>query len=340
MQIKKILFIRRDNIGDLICTTPAIHAAREKFPDARIGILVSTYNADVIKNNPDIDEVYIYEKSKHAPDKNRLSVWWDNLKVFQKIRRERYDIAIGCGTYSIRLARYTALTGAKRRVGYVPRDVRKSRWYNAPVPEPDRPAHEVETVFHLISALGIHGPLPPMRVFPLEKETQKVRDFLTAAGIKRDKPLVAFHISSRRQQNRWPIEKFIDLARDILSRKEAEIMLLWSPGSKKNVYHPGDDEKADLFVRSVQPGPAAYRTTAVRELIAAISVSDLVVCGDGGAMHVAAALGKRIVTIWGSSGPIRWRPWGVTHLILQDESRRAENISVQSVIDAVQKLLT
>jgi len=339
LQIQKILFIRRDNIGDLICTTPAIHAVREKFPDARIGVLASTYNADVIINNPDINEVYIYEKAKHAPDKNRVSVWWNNLKVFRKIRREQYDIAIGCGTYSPRLARYTALTGAKRRVGYLPRDVRKSLWYNAPVSEPDQPAHEVETVFYLLSTLGIHGPVPPMRVFPVEAEVQKTRDFLTAVGIKRGKPLVAFHISSRRQQNRWPIEKFIELARDILSRKEAEIMLLWSPGSEKDVLHPGDDEKAELFMRSVQPSAAAYRTTTVRGLIAAISVCDLIVCGDGGAMHIAAALEKRIVTIWGSSGPIRWRPWGVTYLILQDKSWRAENISVQSVLEAVQKLL-
>jgi len=340
MQIKKILFIRRDNIGDLICTTPAIHAVRERFPDARIGVLVSTYNADVIINNPDIDEVYIYEKAKHAQDKNRLSVWWNNLKVFRKIRREQYDIAVGCGTYySPRLARYTALTGAKRRVGYVPRGVRKSLWYNAPVLEPEQPAHEVETVFHLLSVLGIHGPIPPMRVFPVEAEVRKTRDFLTAVGIRRDKPLIAFHISSRRQQNRWPIEKFVELARGILSRKEAEIMLLWSPGSEKNVLYPGDDEKAELFMRSVQPGAAAYRTSTVRGLIAAISLSDLVVCGDGGAMHIAAALEKRIVTIWGTSGPIRWRPWGVTHLILQDKSRRAENISVESAFEAVQRLL-
>ena len=339
MQIKKILFIRRDNIGDLICTTPAIHAVREKFPNARIGVLVNTYNADVIINNPDIDEVYIYEKAKHAQDKKRLSVWWNNLKVIRKIRREQYDVAVGCGTYSPRLARYTALTGAKRRVGYVPRNVRKFRWYNAPVLEPDQPAHEVETVFHLFSALGIHGPLPPMRVFPVEGEVQKTRGYLTAVGIKRNKPLVAFHISSRRQQNRWPIEKFIELARDILNSKEAEIMLLWSPGSEKNVHHPGDDEKAKLFMRSVQPSPAAYKTSTVRELIAAISVCDLIVCGDGGAMHIAAALEKRIVTIWGSSDPVRWRPWGVTHLILQDKSGKAENISVQSVFGSVQRLL-
>src|SRR3990170_2033924 len=125
MTINKILFIRRDNIGDLICTTPAIHAVREKYPNAKIGILVNTYNADAIVNNPDIDEVYVYEKAKHVPDKNKHSVWWSNLKLLLKIRKERYEVAIGCGSYSPRLARYTFLTGAGIRIGYLKNGIKK-----------------------------------------------------------------------------------------------------------------------------------------------------------------------------------------------------------------------
>ena len=334
----KILIIRRDNIGDLVCTTPAIRAVRERFPDARIGLLVNTYNADAVMNNPDINEIFVYEKAKHAPGKNRLSVWWDNLRVLQRIRRERYDVAVGGGSYSPLLARYTLLTGARKRIGYLPRSGKKSLGYNAPVLESGRPVHEVEKVFHLLSVLDITAPPPPLRVFPLEEEVQKVRDFLKASGIRRDRPLVAFHISSRRPENRWPAEKFIELARIIRNRQKAEILLLWSPGSESNVYHPGDDEKAEFIMRSVRPCPAAYKTSTLRELIAALSVSGIVVCGDGGAMHIAAGLGKRIVTIWGSTDPVRWRPWGVKHVLLQDERRRAENISVESVFEGLEKM--
>jgi heptosyltransferase-3 len=334
----KILFIRRDNIGDLICTTPAIHAVSEKFPDARIGVLVNTYNADAVMNNPDIDEIFAYTKAKHAPERNRLSVWRENFRMIQRIRREKYDVAIGCGSYSPRLARYTLLTGARTRIGYLPGDGKKSHGYNAPVFEPGRPVHEVEKVFHMLSALDIKGIPPPLQVFPLEGEMQKVRDFLIAAGIRREKPLIVFHISSRRPENRWPVDKFIELARRILNRQEAEIMLLWSPGGERNVYHPGDDEKAAFIMSSVQPA-VAYKTGTLRELIAALSVCDLVVCGDGGAMHIAVALGKQVVTIWGSTDPVRWRPWGVKHILLQDKSRKAENISAESVCEGLERLL-
>ncbi|HEX8948596.1 MAG TPA: glycosyltransferase family 9 protein, partial [Dissulfurispiraceae bacterium] len=93
-------------------------------------------------------------------------------------------------------------------------------------------------------------------------------------------------------------------------------------------------------VHSMEPKPVACRTTSLRELISALSIADLVVCGDGGAMHIAAALGKPIVTMWGSTNPDRWRPWRTPHAILQTESRRAEDISAGTVFNAVEKLFT
>ena len=112
--------------------------SEKKYPDAKIGILVNTYNADAVSNNPNIDEVFIYEKAKHAPDKNKLSVWWSNLKVLLKIRKERYEIVIGCGAYSPQLARYMLLTGAKTRIGYLKKGMEKSKFYNMPLYDPEK----------------------------------------------------------------------------------------------------------------------------------------------------------------------------------------------------------
>jgi|GEM_PF-65059 len=334
----KILFIRRDNIGDLVCTTPSIHAVREKYPDAKIGILVNTYNAAAVSNNPDIGEVYIYEKAKHAPDKSKFSVWLNNLKVLLKIRREKYDIAIGCGAYFPRLARYTFFTGAKNRIGYIKKDMKNSGFYNRPLYEPETAIHEVEKTFNLLSPLGINGKPSGLRIFPDAKELNKVKDFLRSSGFQEEKPVIAFHISSRRPENRWPIERFAELAKLISANYGANILLLWSPGSERNVYHPGDDEKAEVIKHSIKPEPAAYKTTNLNELIAALSVSSLVVCCDGGAMHIAAALEKPIVAIWGSTNPGNWAPWGTEHIILK-KNRNASDITVEEAFATVGKFL-
>ncbi|MEK7678611.1 MAG: glycosyltransferase family 9 protein, partial [Deltaproteobacteria bacterium] len=208
---KSVLFIRRDNIGDLVCTTPAMRAVRLKYPEAEIAVLVNSYNADIVRNNPDIDEVFIYEKEKHrAKGKGVLKVLLGQLSVIRKIRSKRFDAAIGCAySYSPRLARLTYLTGAKLRIGYAPKHG-SSRFYNSVVKGPSEPVHEVLAMMRLLKPLGIEDDSPP-RLFirPDENEVKKAREFLKGACPGRR--IALFHISSRRPENRWPLEYFKEL---------------------------------------------------------------------------------------------------------------------------------
>src|SRR6195256_5684914 len=91
----RILVIRRDNIGDLVCTTPLIAALRERFPRAHIAALVNTYNEAVLSGNPAVDAVYAYEKGKHRGAKRSIaSVYAGRLKLMMNLRREKFDYAI------------------------------------------------------------------------------------------------------------------------------------------------------------------------------------------------------------------------------------------------------
>ncbi|MBI4843563.1 MAG: glycosyltransferase family 9 protein [Nitrospirae bacterium] len=338
MNYSKILFIRRDNIGDLICTTPAIRAVKEKFPYAKIGVLVNSYNAEAVRNSPDIDKIYVYKKAKHTPDKFRLSVWFENANVLRKIRKERYDAAIGCGSYSPRVERYTRFSGAKMRIGYI-KEGAKLGGYNSPLIESAAPLHEVQRTFGLLAPLGITGEPSHLRLFPSPKEREYAEKFLKNSKFVKGAPVIALNISSRRPENRWPVEKFIKLAELIYSLRKMNILLLWSPGSRSNLFHPGDDEKANEIINRAIPGLIAYRTSRLKNLVAILSLSDAVICCDGGAMHAAAALGKPVVAIWGSTDPKRWRPWGVEHRILQKESREAKDVGAEEVFEALKEFL-
>src|SRR2546427_4349754 len=87
----RILVIRRDNIGDLVCTTPLIFALRERFPRAHIAALVNTYNEPVLSGNTAIDAVHAYEKGKHRGEKGSIvSVYAARLKLIMRLRKERY----------------------------------------------------------------------------------------------------------------------------------------------------------------------------------------------------------------------------------------------------------
>ena len=339
--VQKICLVRRDNIGDLVCTTPAIKLLRASFPQAWIFALVNSYNADVLKGNPDLDRVYVYHKSRHSGGE-RFKAALSNLKVFREIRAEGLDVAIGCASaYSKNLAWYTFLTGAKMRIGYVREDLSGRPFYNRALvqPSPGADLHEVEALVRLLAPLGVVGPPPPMDVRPDPAEVREIRDLLGKKGFRGKEKLVAFHISSRRPQNRWPKESFRELAQMVQARFGVRLLLLWSPGAADNPFHPGDDEKAGWIISGTKPAPIACRTTRLSELIAAISVCDMMVCSDGGAMHIAAGLGKPILTIWGSTDPRRWAPWAVPCRLLK-KSRTASDVSAYEALAAFEELYT
>lgn len=339
MDIRSVLFIRRDNIGDLVCTTPAIRAFRLRYPGARIAVLVNSYNAEAVKGNPDIDEVFIYEKGKHS-DKSRIRLALSNLGLIAKIRAAVFDASIACSyNYSKRLERYALLTGAKRRVGYVREAGKASKlFYNVQVAEPEDTVHEVEAMMGLVRPLGVEGPAPKLFIAPDREELARARAYLKRISPGFDKGLAAFQISSRKPQNRWPKERFKELGDMITRELGLKVMLLWAPGGPDNPLHPGDDDKAEWLLANMEHRPLAYRTQKLSELVAALSLSDIVVTSDGGAMHVAAALDKPILTIWGSTDKKRWSPWGVDYRLLQKDTGKAESIGSEEAFAAFKDL--
>jgi ADP-heptose:LPS heptosyltransferase len=113
-------------------------------------------------------------------------------------------------------------------------------------------------------------------------------------------------------------------------------MLLWSPGASTNKLHPGDDEKAKWIARETgNTSIMALPTSKLTDLIAAIACCDLMICADGGAMHIAAALGKPIICMFGDSTVSRWHPWHVRYQAIQPQTRDVKDITVDQVLEAV-----
>ena len=103
---RRILVIRRDNIGDLLCTTPLLSALRSKWPDAWIGVLANRYNAPILEGNPDINAFFAYEKAKHREEgKSRLSVWFTTARLLWRLRRMKLDWVLCASPGARRFAR-------------------------------------------------------------------------------------------------------------------------------------------------------------------------------------------------------------------------------------------
>lgn len=335
--------IRRDNIGDLVCTTPFIAGLRRRYPDAFIAALVNSYNRDVLQGNPDLDAVFAYTKAKHRrAGEGLLRLYLERLRMFAALRRLEFDCVVlaapGFQKHGLQLAR---LSGGRSVLGFVSRPG-EGRIEVPVVYEPAGTLHEVEDVWRLGRALGIQGDPPAMKLQADAAQIDHVNAALAAAGISTgtpSRPLVAFHISARKPSQRWPVEQFARLARLLHERYQASFLVLWAPGTEANPEHPGDDEKANRLTDLMQGLPVlGFQTAQLAELIAALALADRVVCADGGAMHLAAALGKPMVCLFGDSSASRWHPWKVAHQLIQKESHDVRDIAPEEVAAAFARL--
>lgn len=326
----KILVIRRDNIGDLVCSTPAIAALRKHYPGAKIAALVNTYNAEVLRGNTNLDHIFVYQKLKHASGiRSRFKALLQRLRLIIMLRRWRPDITVlAKSSYDRHGLNFARQIGAKNIIGFVPDNLSLAKGL------PDIQLknteltllHEVEAINALLVPLGINDALGPLQVFPDPKAVATI-DARIPAATKR----IALHISARESERRWGIDNFIALARHILTAQpETQLLLFWSPGEGDDAHHPGDDAAAAQLVEAVQSDRLVpVPTHNLTELIAALSLCDLFIGTDGGAMHLAVALNKKIIALFENlpSKLNHWYPWRVKSQLVFSPNRKSPGVS-------------
>jgi len=335
----KILVLRRDNIGDLVCTTPLLAALRRRHPQAWIGALVNSYNAPVLDRNPDVDEVFTYQKLKHlGPGESALAALARRARLLWRLRQMQLDAVVlatpGSATRGLSLARWLR---PRKIAGFDDGSAQAGALDLRVALQPLAGRHEVEQVFALAGLFGVEGNAPALVLVPDPHEMDTARALFAARAGRR----IAVHISARRRAQRWPAERFAELVRRLFSDHGTQAMLLWSPGPPDHPQHPGDDQRAAEVLHALGPDRAAViptPTARLSSLIAAMAACDDVICSDGGAMHLAAALGKPIVALFGDSPVEHWRPWGVRHRIVRPESRDVADVSVAAVLAAYSEI--
>ena len=328
----KILMLRRDNIGDLVCTLPLIAALRQILPGARIDLLVNSYCAPVVEGNPDINRLFCYTKAKHRKeDQNWFSIYAKRFLLTLRLRLTRYDYLILANVSCLpRPLRWAKQIDAKRVVGFIEPEKRLGgSIVSDPIPLYREGArHEVEHLMALLAPFGKVDSVPKAVVKPNPTAKQKALAALESTSV--EKPIIGINISARLRTQRWPAEKFIEIIRRLAPRFRC--VLFWSPGAETSAGHPGDDVKASEILAATRGlDVLGYSTLTLADLIAGIDCVDLFVSPDGGALHIGAACGKPIIALFGEANPEQWYPWGVKHLILRPATRNLADLSVDEL---------
>lgn len=277
----KILVIQLYRIGDALLTTPAVKELKKNFPEATVDFLAENPAAEILKGNPHIDHLIVYDKK---------SPW----RFIRQIRAQKYDWVIDfLGTP--RSAVLTALSGARLKAGLARVF---HRWaYNHPLTDPKGEFYVAEEKIRLLEPLGVrfHGDLSAEIRIP-EESKAFARDFLSKNRISRLR--IVLSPVSRRHFNRWPLSRFAAVADRLISDLGASVLIVWGPGEKEN---------ADQIASAMKQKPLiAPKTGNLMDLAALIEGANLFIGNDNGVKHIAAALGVPTFTIYGPHSPVSW----------------------------------
>src|SRR5436190_8369658 len=276
----RILLVRLRQIGDVVFTTPAVRAIRERFPDAHISYVVEPAAAPIVALNPNLDEVIV---AARVPGLRGLV---RDLALGRRLRRDSYDLVIDFHG-GPRASLLVWLTGARERIGYtIPgrswmytRRVRRTREL--------RPRHSVENQWDLLESLGI--PAADRDRFPVQMPIDRAAAASVAARLERcgvpdSAELIVVHVSAGNPFRRWPVEGFARAAADLL-RANAARHLVFTGG-------PSDREALDRVIASA------------RAMSGVDGGNRLVDCGEFSLSELRALVERSRLYVGGDSGPM------------------------------------
>ena len=293
---RRILLLRLERIGDLVMALPGIAAVRALAPSARIELVVGSWNAALAGAIPSVDQVHTLDAQWLARDGGGLGLPL-LLKAASAWRRNDYDLAINFEP-DVRSNLLIAAAGAQWTAGYRSGGggplLDEALEYDPASHTSDNARRLVETVF----AATAPPPTQPLIVIP-SGHVERARLLLGAAR----RPVVAMHVSGGRPVKQWDPARFADVACRLVAGRQATILLTGSATDRPLI---------ERVVRELPPGSAidATHQADLLMLAALLDASELLITGDTGPMHVAAAVGTPIVAVFGPSDPRRYAPRG------------------------------
>jgi len=311
VELQRILIVRLSAIGDVIHTLPALAALRRAFPRAHITWIVESASGPLLQGHPLLDELIVYPRAYWRRRGYARSLPRAIPRFFSQMRKGRFDVAIDFqGLTKSSLIPW--LGSIRKRIGYGGGDGREiSQWfYTATVRPPDRIRHVVRRNLYLLTALGLAAadcesaePEFPLPDFSAERAT--VDRKLEAQGIDRAKRMVFLNPGARWETKRWPAQYFGHLATLIVEKIGCDVMITWGPGDEPLV----DAALAEIR-RPARSLVHRAPPTTLREFAAMLDHCLVMVGGDTGPVHLAAARGVPVSAIYGGSDPERNGPVG------------------------------
>jgi heptosyltransferase I len=319
---QRILIIKPSAIGDIVHALPVLSLLRRRWPEAHVSWVVTTACAGLLDSHPLLDEVIPFERRRFGKGWRKPSAAAVLFNFTRSLREKQFDLVIDLqGLF--RSGWLAAKTRAPVRVG--PSEAREFGWmfYTHRVPTGFPEGQAVERYLNIAEALGL-GRGPVEFVFPTNDADRRSIDGLIAPGVR----YAVFLPGANWVTKRWPPEKFAACVEPLRERYGLQSVVAGGGG--------------DSVIAAKIPGAIDVTgKTNLRQLVALLERADLVIANDTGPMHIAAALGRPLVTMYGPTSPFRTGPFGRLDSVVQLDihcspcyGRRCSHISCLHKLEA------
>ena len=286
----RILIVLPGALGDVIRGLPLLGRLRRRHPDATIGWLVEPLSAPILTGHPWLDRVHRFERTRGVAG---------YLAVARDVRAAGYDVALDLGR-SAKSAVLAALSRAPRRIGFARQDAREGAWLLATerLPPQGVERSKLEQFLAFGPALDVTDDEVAFGLVPDAADSAATATLLGDAR----PPFVAACVGSSCPSRAWWPERTAAVLDALHATHGTTGLLLGAPT---------DVAFADaVCARAQSPVANLVGRTTVRELLAVLARSGLAFGPDSGALHLAAALGVRVVSLWGATSALRSAPFG------------------------------
>jgi heptosyltransferase I len=333
--VTRIALIKLSSLGDVVHALPVAATLRARVPDAHLTWIVERREAAVLRDHPALDALVAVDTRRWRRARG-LRDLTDAVAAVAAMRRRlraaAFDVALDLQGL-LKSGVLAAATRAPLRIGFAARRCREplnALFTNRRVEPPAAARHIVDQHLALLTPLHVTDPVREFRL-PVDAAAEaRADEFLAAAGFKPDRRLVVVNPGAGRPDKRWPVERFRQLAERVGEDTGAFVLVVWGPG----------EEAAGR--RIVPDGGRAVLgpPTNLDELVAFLRRASVLVAGDTGPLHLAAALGTPCVGLYGPTSAVRNGPYGPGHRCLQGPGGDVAAIEVEAVLHAVADLLT
>jgi len=291
--IQKIVVRAPNWIGDAVMATPVFFDLKQLFPRAHIMLLASDSIGTLLHGLEPIDEYMLFSRSKEKKRK-------EENRVVQLLRAYQADLGVLLPR-SFSSAWLFFKAGIPRRLGY---SDHFRRWLLTDAKRlPRDEIHDLLGYRELLKDFGSLSKKCSLSLVVTEEEREQMKIRLHALGIPNEDRIILLNPGAAYGTAKcWPPKFFRTLASMIGSSTRTTVLFV------------GDEASRDWIAELIDGSPDNIRSiageTSLRELVALISLGDLLVTNDSGPMHIAAALQRPLIALFGSTNPQRTGPWG------------------------------